>query len=122
MATLSLKARWHVRTPEWSGNREADAPFKLKVRRLTVAEFDSFKATVNELGGQPTAADLAAAFAGIVEGPVSELVIDGEAVADVLGLMRCAVLDGLWAEDGLFLELFRTVLQVNTVAPEQSGN
>lgn len=124
MAKLSLRDRWFTLPPRWLDNREQEAPFQVRVRRLSKGELDAFRERTAELlrGGKRTAAELLEHFDGVVQGPIGGLEIDGEEVKDLAGLMAVAARESLVLPGNLAEDLVSLVLGTNLLSEEAAGN
>ena len=124
MATLSLKTRTFPYTPTWLGNRESEAPFQLRIKRLTAAELADFRQAGGDLTAKQkaSAGELLAVFGDVVEGPIGALEIDGEEVADLSRLFQLAARECPLLNGSLAGELVGAVLAFNELSEEAAGN
>lgn len=125
MAKLNTSDRWIPLTPSWLGNREQDAPFRVEVKRLTVAELDAAREAWGVLrdGKYASAQALADFFAGKVRGPIGEVEVNGEVVKDLAALLAIAApTESLLFEGGLATELMSMVEGVNVIEDGARGN
>lgn len=125
MAKLNTSERWIPLTPAWLGNREQDAPFRVEVKRLSVAELDAMREAWAAMREEryATARQLADFFGGRVRGPVGDLEVNGEAVKDLAGLFAIAAPhESLLFEGGLAVELMGMVEGVNLLEEGARGN
>jgi hypothetical protein len=122
---LSFTRRWLTHTPDWLGNSEQPQPFKVKLARLSTEELraldDQWNALVTQ---QPTADELAAFFAGKVQGPSGAVEIDGKVIpaGDLRGLLEYAALEPMFDPSGLAPELFAWLRIRNHWSEEALGN
>jgi len=126
MAELTFKNRMLRVYPELLGNHASPDPFAVEAKRLSSADFALFReraaAIRAELQGDGVAPEtIAALFEGILEGPVGELVIDGEPATSLAPLFDLAAREYPF-DGGVFAGLIGAVSAANSLSERASKN